>query len=391
MRANAATKWKATALAGALWIGMALAASSAAAADPAWHVSPSFMDAETGRQFYNAYTWKDGPLYGRAMVYTDADGWAALPAEYREIRQGYGAAGAVFLMKNGVYNNEFQQALYDPAADEVTVTRVYEPSPNGRFGVAQLTSYSGGNGVGKSHTLFVKNYGNGEVREVYDSWKYMIHHWLPDGRLLLQRYNETEKQNEIVFYDPAKDVMKRIALASLYAYDVENSALLIAYNEPARKPHLLDLATGKVRAATQEDVDGIYERRAGAPRAFDVPPARSPGADPDDLPVIGVKETTVFEATAKVNGENVALPYAFRKGESTWVPIRTLVDKFGWEVAKRSTYIYNIVIDGEKHTLDPDNSRVLSDRLHMTLEQLRGIGVRIEQFEWTPQENGIFD
>jgi len=391
MRPSARTNWKAAALAGALWIGTAFAAaSSAAAADPEWHVSPSFTDPETGKQFYNAYTWKDGPLYGRAMVYTDSNGWAALPDKYREVRKAY-ETGTVFLMKNGVYNFEFQQAVYDPIANEVAFKRIYEPSPNGRFGVAALTSYSGGNGNGKTHALFVKNFGNGEVREAYSSWKYMIYHWLPDGRLLLQRYNETEKQNEIVAYDPAKDATKRLALASLYAYDKGNDALLIAYNEPTRKPHLLDLGSGKVRAATQEDVDGIYERLADVPNHVDLPPARSPEIDPDELPVIGVKETYWFEAIAKVNGENVALPYAFRNGSSTWVPIRALADKFGWDVAKRSTYVYDIAIDGQTHTLDRGNSRVLSDRLHMTLEQLRDVGARVEQFEWLPLENAIFD
>lgn len=355
--------------------------SASAASDEGWQIEPAFTDKQTGRDYYNARTWRNGSMEGRVLFVDKEGSWRALPEKYVDIFPDE-RSGKFYLgqnrMQKGLITN-----VYDPSTDRVTSQRVYESSPDGKYGIS-LEKFYLTSQLRNNYTLYIKNMQTGESRKWHETLKSMWYLWLPDNRLLVQWYSESEKQSEIVILNPATDKVERVALAKMEAYDAKGNRLLISYNEPTRKSYVLNLANRRVHKAGQAEIESFYKNTEPLPvTKMVVPPKREPNIDPAEIPAIEVEEETVYEASITVDGRAILLPYAYTDvNNNTWLPLTPLAESLGGKVEKEKSSGFQLDVGGKKYTLNESNSEVAFDRLHVSIKALRQFGLPVEQFRW---------
>lgn len=360
-----------------------------AAAAEKFFARHAYTDPSTGEVFFDVI--RNSEPY-QLVVFRTADGeWMRLPDGVR----GIGLDDRTGCVRVSTYSAPFHDVCYDAAADALVYTTAFEPSPSGKWGLKIVSFYEsyvptnvhtstpqpsihyGSHTSQKQHLLLLKNNATGEIRQLAISDRYPDYRWLADGTLLLERFSETARQNELVRINPATGEAKRFMLASLRGYNAEHNLLLYVMNEPSRKLRIYDFRTGKSRLA-KEDEEKLFYPDFGTPGDKEAEPVLPADLDLDALPVAetGIREE--HAAVLTLDGADIPLPFAFAglDGE-TYVPLRPLVDR-GWTLRKEPLAEggHDYIVESERGSLrlNRANSMALNDRLYIPIRLIRSLG-----------------
>lgn len=344
----------------------------------------AYTNPDTKEAYYNAYLPTDGGKLERKVLSRTADGtWYVLPDTVSEL-WGDEMSPYVHVLTQGLNPPPFGEVYLDTAGDRLVGKTGYQHSPSGKFGIRKVIYYEG---YSKRVALFLKNNQNGVIRQVSDRGEWPVTYWLPDGSLLMERYSETAKQNEIVRLNPDTLETQRLLLASLLGYDEQRGQLLLAYNEPARQPNLYDVHTRKVRSVTDQEVKAFYDRLqdSAGTKAPEVPNDLAA----DQLPVKTLEYVQEGEAHLTVNGTKIALPFVFfGLDRKLYIPVRPVCESLSWEMERSSgsdmkSYRYTVSTGTESFQIDRSNSKVIGDRLYLQANVLNRL-VSDWGIEWDP-------
>lgn len=361
-----------------------------------WTFTGEYVDPVTQRSYYRAYAYdKQSGFMGR-VIYKESQGeWHALPDRYLYTYWDRSAGRPDLLDSQDLSN--IQQLAYDPSTDTVVRQVVFDTPGNESYGLLQTKmmvlprKVNGSVGTTAGSLLMLKNYSNGEIREIGESEHGFFTLWLDDGKLLVARYSEEAKQNEIVKIDPATGQTTRLLLASIWGYNEAGKKLMIAYNEPTRRLWLYNIEDGTLHAASKQEIDSFYSSSSGSSSsaAASIPeePADQPPSDlqPQQLPVTATTDTAVNEAEVTFNGTTVKLPFAFRSGGTTFLPVRPLADASVCKVVQTKTAgssYYTLTGPTGSVKIRSEESVMLGYRLYVTTDQLKSIGLKPERLAW---------
>lgn len=360
-----------TALLATALIGESAAADSAAAESANYH--HVYTNPETKEAFFNVYLPESKSSLKQRVISRTEDGtWYVLPEQLLELSSD-ATTPYLTAFTHGLTPPSFAKVYLDTAADELVSKMEYQNSPSGKFGVRVVIHYElpdEQQGYSKRVALFQKNNQNGVIRQIADSSAWPVIYWMPDGSLLMERYSETAKQNEIIRINPDTLETNRILLASLLVYDKQRGQILFTYNEPSREQHIYDIRTGKKRTATDQEVNDFYNRIPSVDRTE--PPKVPNDLDIDSLPVKKLGYHQVGEADLTVNGKDISLPFVFfALDQKLYVPLRPIAESQGWKVDRQEgrdkMYRYALSTEQGQVKLDHSNSKILDDRLYVAL------------------------
>lgn len=331
----------------------------------------TYTNPNTKEAYYNAYlTAEDGESKRKILSRTEEGTWFALPETVIGL---WGAEGSPYVrvFTQGLTPTPFGEVYLDTAGDRLVGKTGYQNSPSGKFGIRKVIYFEG---YSKRVAMFVKNNQNGVIRQVTDSGEWPVTYWLPDGSLLMERYSETAKQNEIVRMNPDTQETHRLLLASLLGYDEQRGQLLLTYNKPTRQPHLYDVQSRKVRSVTDQEVKHFYDKLPVSERlkAPEVP--RDLNAE--KLPVKTLEYVQEGDANLMVNGSKIALPFVFfGLDRKLYVPIRPVAEAQGWKVERSGggegkSYSYTVSTGNQSIQVNRSNAKVIEDRLYVNADAL---------------------
>lgn len=356
-----------------------------------WTFTGQYEDAASGRSYYRAYAYdKQSGFMGRVIYKNGQGDWSALPDRYLYTSWDISAGQPVLVDSEDV--SGIQHLFYDPSTDTVVRRAAFNRTGNEAYGLLQTKTAAlprnvNGNVMTTAHSLLMlKNYGSGEIRVIGESGHSFFTAWLNDGSLLVERYSEEAKQNEIVKLDPASGKTARLLLASVWGYNEAAKQLMIAYNEPNRKLWIYNLGDGTLHPASKQEIDSFYGSSSSV--SYPEVPADQPpsGLQPQLLPVTPTEDTTVHEAEIAVNGKNVKLPFAFQSGGSTYVPVRPLADASVCAVKQTKTAdssYFTLTGPSGSVKIPSEESAMLGYRLYVSTEQLKSVGLMTESLTWT--------
>ncbi|AGA57161.1 hypothetical protein Theco_0975 [Thermobacillus composti KWC4] len=364
-----------------------------AAAAEKFFARHAYTDPSTGEVFFDVI--RNSEPY-QLVVFRTADGeWMRLPDGVR----GIGLDDRTGCVRVSTYSAPFHDVCYDAAADALVYTTAFEPSPSGKWGLKIVSFYEsyvptnvhtstpqpsihyGSHTSQKQHLLLLKNNATGEIRQLAISDRYPDYRWLADGTLLLERFSETARQNELVRINPATGEAKRFMLASLRGYNAEHNLLLYVMNEPSRKLRIYDFRTGKSRLAKEGETELFYPETEVSREERPEPPSLPEDLDLDALPVAGTGIRHDYAAVLTLDGADVQLPFAYvgLDGE-TYVPLKPFVAR-GWTMRQESSdggHEYVVDTGRGELRLNRANSISLNDRLYLQLRLIRSLGHEAE-------------
>ncbi|WP_068785768.1 TolB-like translocation protein [Paenibacillus phocaensis] len=345
----------------------------------------AYTNPDTKEAYYNAYlTADDGKSERKVLSWTEDGTWYVLPDTVSDL-WGDEMSPYVRVLTQGLNPPPFSEVYLDTSADRLVGKTGYQNSPSGKFGVRKVIYFEGSSS--KRVALFVKNNQNGVIRLVSDGGEWPVTYWLPDGTLLMERYSEAAKQNEIVRLNPDTLETHRLLLASLLGYDEQEGQLLLTYNEPARKPYLYDVRTRKVRSVTDQEVKNFYD-------PLPVPIQTKAPEVPADLeleklPVKALEYVQKGDANLTVNGTKIALPFVFfGLDRKLYVPIRPVSEAQNWQVKQGEdkngkSFSYTVSTGKQSVQVNPSNAKVIEDRLYIQADALNRLATDWA-IEWVP-------
>ena len=390
-------KWKkaitavliAGALTAAAGAGMTPTGAHAAAGEP-YQADYVYTDPRTGEAFFNVYRGGE-----RFVVFRTADGdWMRLPDAILSLWSDFDGGCASFWAYPPL-PEQYHNVCYDAAADEVVYTAWFTPSPSGKWGLKFIASYEmfdpadepssypgsiihyTSRTIQKKETVLLRNNATGEIRQLAVSTSAMPYRWLADGTLLLQKFSETDRQNELVRINPATGEAKRFMLGSMRGYNAERNLLLYVMNEPERRLRIYDFRAGKSRLAKEGETELFYPE-TGVSRVEEAePPSLPKDLDLDSLPVADTGYRQEHVAVLTLDGADIPLPFAFvgLDGE-TYVPLRPLVER-GWTM-EREDEAYVVGTGRGELRLNRDNGISLNDRLYLPIGLIQTLGHDVE-------------
>lgn len=394
-------KWRKTitavlfagALTSAAGTGLTPTGAHAAAGEP-YQADYVYTDSRTGEVFFNVYRGAES-----FVVFRTADGeWMRLPDGIARLWSG-SESGCAFLFAYPPHPEQYFNACYDAEADEVVYHTEFAPSPNGKWGLKIVpyyepfdpangqTSYPGSiirytsRTIQKKETVLLRNNATGEIRQLAVSTSAIPYRWLADGTLLLQKFSETDRQNELVRINPATGEAKRFMLGSMRGYNAERNLLLYVINEPERRLRIYDFRAGKSRLAKEGETELFYPETEVSREERPEPPSLPEDLDLDALPVAGTGIRHDYAAVLTLDGADVQLPFAYvgLDGE-TYVPLKPFVAR-GWTMRQESSdggHEYVVDTGRGELRLNRANSISLNDRLYLQLRLIRSLGHEAE-------------
>jgi len=366
-----------------------------AAAEEQIFASFALADSGTGKEFFNVIRNSEP---SQLVVFRTADGeWMRLPDHVRRIWD-QSVNGCYVVPAYALSPSPLTDACYDAAKDELVYTTLFEHSPSGKWGLKRIAFYQpidpsaqqtawphsvihygyGPYGMQKQELLLLRNNATGEIRQIAASSTYPIYRWLKDGTLLLQRFSETERQNELVRINPATGEARRLMLGTLRGYNAERNWLLYVINEPSRTLRIFDFGTGTTRLAKEDEV-ALFYPDSGASKPEE--PAFPKDLDIGALPVADTGLRYDHAASLTLDGADIPLPFAFvgLDGE-TYTPLRPLVDR-GWTIRQEPLdkgFEYAVRSERGELRLNRSNSITLNDRLYIPLRLIESLGHEAE-------------
>lgn len=364
-----------------------------------WTFNPAYTDSVLGRDYYNASGYDGKGSYLSRVVYKDAEGqWHALPEDYYWIAWDSNTGMASLygrLTTDRLQQLGLQRLVYDSEHNTATAELVMNRSRDGSYGVQDYKMYR----VEKSQSgiyytfqagYFLKEFRTGSIRWIATGYASPRLDWLPDGRLLIERYSQEAKQKEIVAYDMSTGRTERLLLASFYGYDKQSGRLMVAYNEPSRRHWIYNLADGSLLPAdSASEIDDFYRQASSGQKRASVPKADQPvDLQPQQLPVEELTARFAPEASVTILDKRISLPFAFKIGTTTMLPARSLADAGVLSVKQvkhGSAADSSFTLTGPNGSIELSyaDSYMIGDRLYVSTANLRDIGLIPQQFSWT--------
>lgn len=343
---------------------------AASFAAPELSVESAYEDPVNGSTLYSV-NYMSGNQYESQVVEQQQDGhfikwpdWISgvqLDSSGRFLIFGYEA------------DSPFLSHVYAPETRTISAGNLYQLSPDGNWGIMERLTYN--SGPGKHY--FMKNMQTGKVTLFLNSDRSAASTWVGNHQLILRSFSETYKQNVILSYDPEKSITTVLTQGSLYNLNVSKGLLLYAKNEPERKLWIYDLATGKSRlAADEKEVQTLFYDQYNSGTTQPKPTL------PADLDINALSEAKIpvvrhDESVVAINGLSTPVLYSFYSGNSLWVPLRQVADRFGWEIhssSAKAPYLYTVTASNAIISLTPSNSLVFDDTLFISTAQIRQLG-----------------
>lgn len=237
--------------------------------------------------------------------------------------------------------------------------RAYISSPNGEYGYFEDIYYSRPQ-MQKRIRVFMKNLLSGEILQIIDVGHTPRIKWLKNSTLLINRYSEEKKQNEIVIYRPKEDIFIDIIDASLYAINKNDSLVLFALNELSRTRRILNLETGELCLYRQGDYDKLF--------------FNSEISYPQEADIQGLE----YEHQLVFEDSIIDVPYVFQRDGQLFIPVRPLMERIQIQAARTydSKYQQTYKLSYKQDIiLDKSNMIIVDGRLFTTQQALAAIGV----------------
>ncbi|MGZ9585561.1 hypothetical protein [Paenibacillus marinisediminis] len=283
----------------------------------------------------------------------------------------------------GVKYDYNQTYYYDTQDDKMHQGQFFNSSPDGKWGVTKQILWHSANSAedGRTHismekSYWLKNNATGEINEWFSSYNTSPIYWMPDNKLLVERYSEQAKQNEIDIYDPVTNHWSFVKYASLRGYNANSNSMIYTLNEPKRTEHVYDFKTQRSHVLTgQVERDQIT---SSAEEEYKDLPQLDKKLITMSLPVKSIALVHDQYHVVHIGGQDVAVDYIFNKNDNSWIPVKPLLDALGWKLevqetsGKQSQYV--ITSDQGRIELTPDNSLIVKDRLFITPSQLQSLG-----------------
>jgi len=249
----------------------------------------------------------------------------------------------------------------------------YYWSPDRSYGYTIVMAPQNGSWYGFS--LLAKESATGQIRELLQSEKRLNGmYWLNNNELLVCKFNQEARQNELLLANAADGTVKHFAYGSLKGFDPNKREVLFVYNEPTRTPHILNAATGKVRKAA------AFEPRFEMKQQPSYGQESLTTLDPQTLEEWNPPVITRYEHKLLSGDKSIPLLFTVTSGGTLYIPIKTLLDglglKLGEKLGTAANYRYPLqTADGKARTvLQPDNSIVLGGQLFTTRGVLQSLG-----------------
>lgn len=276
-----------------------------------------------------------------------------------------------------------QGFYYDAASSTVYEGNAYIVSPDQQWALYENSSYTvplGENGPEqpqREYRYWLKEAKTHELQEIFTSPSYTGATWTADSQIIVQRYSEQAKQNEIVLFDPNTLKWKFLMNASMVFYLRDRHLLVYTNNEPTRQPKTYDLNTHQTRAISTEELNQLSRERWTSYKDVE---ELDPELNVSRLPVKSMVFTRHREHKVELDGQIVKLPYALQKNGTLWLPVRPMAEALSWKIEPIQTeaahYQYGIQQGSSRIELQNTNSIVIHNRLFMTRGQLQSLGYK---------------
>ncbi len=336
-----------------------------------------WIDEKTGSVYYNV-SGHDGNEYWNVIVERKSDGSLSRWGEGFDWVSHWNPKDEPNVQVSYNFEMEQQPSYYNWTDDTVREGLNFMLSPSGKWAFVEQSHYR--TPGDKRYVYWMRNTKTGEIVEWHESYGYARAAWTTDNKIILKRYNEQERQNEVVTYDPASKKWEQVLLGTLYVYDIKSNQMVYVKNEPTRQELVYDLGTKKSRPFVDEK-----ERKllfAASQLDYEQQPKLDENLDVWKLPVRPVAVIKDFLHTVHIGGQEAPVPYVFSSQGIQWIPMRELAQKLHWQVkleppkdqVTKPRYRYTIQVDSRQIILTPDNSRIMNDRVFLTQAQLKTLG-----------------
>ncbi|WP_028547247.1 hypothetical protein [Paenibacillus taiwanensis] len=294
---------------------------------------------------------------------------------------GQAAPGIILNPKARNDMSPFVHFYYEVKDGTIHKGQAYEDSPSGRWALTNHDFWrpvlsTNGSGYSRLKSYWLKDQISGEVAEWYTSTLYTKAVWMPDNRLLVNRYSENRKQNEISIYNPATAQWSYVLNGTMRGYRAAEGKMLYVQNEPQRLEWVYDFQTQMSHLLTDEAERALFTDQKW--KQLEQAPELDKDLDIAALPLKTVAITKDMEHVVHIGGKEIEVPFTYKRGGTLWIPVKPLADAMGWKVEAEnvlaSQYRYGIRADKHRVELTPDNSQVLNERLYMTRGQLTSLG-----------------
>ncbi|WP_239329520.1 hypothetical protein [Paenibacillus sp. ACRRX] len=281
--------------------------------------------------------------------------------------------------RNGM--SPFVHLYYEVKDGTIHKGQAYADSPSGRWALTdhdfwRSTETADGSGYSRIKSYWLKDKISGEVAEWYAAAWHTKAVWMPDNRLLVNRYSQSRKQNEVSIYNPATSQWHYVLNGTLRGYSAADGKMLYVQNEPQRMEWVYDFQTQLSHLLTDEAERALFTDLKW--EQLEQAPELDKDLDIAALPLKTVAITKDMEHVVHIGGSDIEVPFTFKRGGTLWIPVKPLADAMGWKVEAEnvlaSQYRYGIRTDTHRIELRPENSQVLDERLYMTRGQLMSLG-----------------
>lgn len=338
-------------------------------------VSRSFHDEFTGNDFFNLQM-------NKTIYFNNTDKkWYQIDGNFRFI---FMYKGDRYPEVSDVPGQAFDFSTYflDVNKKRIFKGNNYNISPDGKWGFLQkryswsIKTQEGWYQSWDVHGILIKNFSNGNIEQPFESVHWINIRWINDNTLLICKYSNDAKQNEIGIYYPKSKTYKRIVLGTLNEYFDKTNLIYFVKNELSRRPWILDLNSNKERLIAE--YSEIEKLRADVINQPD--PTLPKKLDPKNIKPLKFTFEEQYEHKLIVNGQTIKIPYIFKKNHKTFIPLRPLFKplniKYKIINPSQENYQYELVYNGKKFIINRNNSIIYQWRLYLTPQTLNSIGLK---------------
>lgn len=366
-----------------LWawgILLGLSLPSIAGAAGAYTAEEAYKDPRSGAIYYNL-TRDGNDKYDRRVVVRTSDGeWKKWDEKIRSMQND---PDSKQLRLDTTYLDSYDMAMqysYDPLDREVVKGRVFEPSPNGKWGLNERAYYTKDEqGIShKNYGYLLKNNQTGETKEWLRTSFMTGATWVYDNRIVYSYMNDKAKQEEIIIYNPETDKAERIALGNFRGINPTEGYIIYTLNKPDRPLYLYNMKAKKSqRLKSWEEAETFLpkdEQRRDAtsdlPQDFDL----------DAIPEESIPVKLRTDYVIQLDDREVRLPLVFSVQGQQLIPVKQLVDELGWKLTKLQSkeleFRYTLANESSSIEMNPSNTRLDGGTLYMTAEQIKQLGYK---------------
>lgn len=276
-----------------------------------------------------------------------------------------------------------EHCYYNVEDDKVHQGLNFELSPDGQWGMTKIMTNRvdpeprSGQPYQLIKSYLLKNNNTGTISEWFESTTTNPVYWMADSKLLLERYSDTAKQNEIIIYDIEQDQYEFVMNASLEHYDPKTNQMHYTNNEPERKEWVYDFNTKQYgQLAGDQENNRLIEQHL---LASDSIPMLDATLNLSQLPSKSIATVRDSSTTLHIDGQEIAVESVVERNGIQWIPARPLIEALSWGMELLSEkavdgYRYKLSVGQNEVELNYRNSLMYKQRVFMTLDQLQALG-----------------